>query len=75
MKIVIHAVPCAVSGNKAHLEGFIGWSQSVAGRRRAELWMRPFCGGSGRLQSSGFGAEGTTNRDVWHNRVQDLIER
>lgn len=71
MKIVIHAVPCAEVA--AHLEGFIGWSQSVAqaqGRVVDEALLRRIRATSIIL---GFGVEGTTNRDVWHNRVQDLI--
>lgn len=56
-----------------HLDGFVGWVRSVAaakGGSPAESLVQ-------RIRSTalvlGFVVEGATDRDVWHDRVEDII--
>jgi hypothetical protein len=71
LKITINVMPHAEVA--AHLEEFVGWSRSVAraqGQPLDEVLVR-------RIRSSsmvlGVIVEGTTDREVWHERTQDLI--
>jgi hypothetical protein len=71
LKITINVLPSADVA--AHLEGFIGWAQSVAKAQGRSLDK----GLTRRIRSTtmvlGFVVEKTTDRQVWHERVQDLI--
>jgi hypothetical protein len=71
LKITINVLPDAEVAD--HLDGFIGWAQSVAkaqGRPLDKTLTK-------RIRSTtivlGFVVEKATDREVWHERVQDLI--
>lgn len=71
MSVVVNVLPA--SELAGHLDGFIGWARSFAraqGNDLASLLVQ-------RIRSTtmvlGFVVEGTTDRDVWHGRVEDMI--
>src|SRR5262249_6002994 len=71
LKVIVNVMP--KSGLARHLDGFVGWARSVAtgqGRALDKGLVR-------RIQSTtmvlGFVVEKTTDREVWHERVQDMI--
>jgi hypothetical protein len=71
LEITINVLPR--SDLSAHLDGFIGWCQSVASSHGQALDKSL----TERIRSTtivlGFVVKKATERDVWHERVQDLI--
>jgi hypothetical protein len=71
LKVILNVLPD--SEVPGHLDGFVGWVHSVA----AALGRLPDVTLLRRIRSTtmilGFVVEGTTDRDVWHDRVEDII--
>jgi hypothetical protein len=71
LKIIVNVTSdSAVAG---HLEGIIAWARTVATARGQPLDESLVQRIRGTTLILGFVVEGTTDRNVWHDRVQDLI--
>jgi hypothetical protein len=71
LKITINVVPDAEVTD--HLAGFIGWAESVARAQGRPLDMSLTVRIRSTTMVLGFVIEKATDRDVWHDRVQDVV--